>query len=142
MAVFGLGNFHYEISYDGKVASYKFFDPEDETNAAETTVASKDIVGAPDSRDTAEVAYAQCAQLLNDKRDKRLAKAASDADAEKVKKESEAREREAQFQRDFQDVQTAPAKVEKDGTRVYNVAPPPLVNQDSAGNARDAKADK
>lgn len=94
MAQYGLGNFVYELTFDGKTANFKFHDPADITNTAEVSVPQGDFPGdaLADSRQVADLAYGQVAKLLNDKRDSRLAK---EAQAEvKERTEREAKERE------------------------------------------------
>jgi hypothetical protein len=123
MAEYGLGNFKYELEVKDGSSKFKFYDPEDASNTAEVSVSQKEFpegVTQPDSRQVADLAYAQCAKVLNDKRDARLRKEA--ADALKAKQDEDARSREAaaDFLNNSKDVEVEPAKVESDGTKVYN----------------------
>jgi hypothetical protein len=123
---YGLGNFLYEIEIaDGK-ANFKFWDADDSSNTAEVTIAKADFPdNAPaDSRQVADLAFSECQQVLNDKRDARLKKQANDDLAEKQKEDKRVREEAADVLANGQDVAVAPAHVEKDGTKVYNTAPP------------------
>jgi hypothetical protein len=121
---FGLGNFLYDFSATDKGdATFTFRDPEDASNTAEVSVSQSDFpagVTQPDSRQVADVAYAQCAKVLNDKRDARIRKEAADDLSAKHEADANAREVGADFLANAQDVATAPASTEKDGTQVYN----------------------
>lgn len=127
MAQYGLGNFVYEFTVDNGSANFKFHDPEDANNTAEVSVNNKDFpegITQADSRQVADLAFAQCSKQLNDTRDERLSKEASD----KLDKEQEEghRQREAasEFFNNSADGAVPPAKVEEDGTKVYNTAEP------------------
>ena len=77
MATYGLGQFKYDIEINGKSAKFSFYDPEDVDNTAEVSLSEKDMpegVETPDDRQVAELAFAQCQKLLNDKRDARMIK--------------------------------------------------------------------
>jgi hypothetical protein len=124
---YGLGNFLYELEVSDGNANFKFWDAEDAANTAEVSVSQKDFpegVKDADSRQVADIAYTQCQQVLNDKRDARLKKEAADNVAEKQKEDKRVREEAADVLANGQDVAVAPAHVEKDGTRVYNTATP------------------
>lgn len=77
MATYGLGNFKYDLEVTGKTAKFHFYDPEDVSNTADVSLDEKDMpagVSTPDDRQVAEIAFAQCQKLLNDKRDARYIK--------------------------------------------------------------------
>ncbi len=127
MAHYGLGNFEYDLTVEGNNAKFKFFDPEDVTNTADVSLGEKDFpegITAPDSRQVADVAYAQCQKVLNDKRDARIAKNEKEDLADRQAEEQRTREAAADFLNNAQDGAVAPAKVESDGTKVYNTAGP------------------
>lgn len=135
MAQYGLGNFLYEFSVDGKSANFKFWDPEDVTNTAEVAVTEKDFpegVTDADSRQVAEVAYNQCSKTLNDKRDERKKREATEAFEKDTAEKASAREAAADHFAHSQDVSTAPATTETDDqgrvTNVYNTE-----NNDDSG---------
>lgn len=123
---YGLGNFIYEIDIvDGK-ANFKFWDAADASNTAEVSIAKADFPdGAPaDSRQVADLAYSECQKVLNDKRDARLKQEAADELEAKQAEDKRVREEANDFLANSQDVEVAPAHIEKDGTRVYNTAKP------------------
>lgn len=123
---YGLGNFIYEIDIvDGK-ANFKFWDAADASNTAEVSIAKADFPdGAPaDSRQVADLAYSECQKVLNDKRDTRLKQEAADELEAKQAEDKRVREEANDFLANSQDVEVAPAHIEKDGTRVYNTAKP------------------
>jgi len=101
MAEYGLGNFVYEINFDGKNANFKFRDPDDVSNVAEVTVSEKEFPenAKADSRQVADYAYTQVAKTLNDKRDERLKKEA----AKEVEERQEADARLRETANDFFD---------------------------------------
>jgi hypothetical protein len=122
MAQYGLGNYLYELEVKDGTANFHFVDPEDASNTADVTVSQKDFPeGAPaDSRQVADVAYAQAAKVLNDKRDARVKKdAAKDLD-DRLTEEARSREAADDFLANSSHVAVEPAKVESDGTKVYN----------------------
>lgn len=124
---YGLGNFLYEIEISDGNANFKFWDSDDASNTAEVSVAQKDFpegVKDADSRQVADLAFSQCQQVLNDKRDARVKKEQADDLAEKQKEDKRVREEAADVLANGQDVAVAPAHIEKDGTRVYNTAEP------------------
>lgn len=126
MAQYGLGNFLYELEVSGGAANFSFFDQEDATNHAEVSVPAKDFpegIADATSRQVADYAFSLCAKDLNDKRDKRIRKQASDALAAKQDEDARAREAAADFLNNANDVVVEPHKVEDDGTKVYNTAP-------------------
>lgn len=125
MAEYGLGNFLYTLDVvDGK-ANFKFRDPEDASNTAEVSVSQSDFpdgVTQADARQVADVAYAQCSKVLNDKRDARVRKqAAKDLEA-KHEEDARVRESAADFLNNAQDAAVQPVKTEDDGTNVFNTA--------------------
>jgi hypothetical protein len=135
MAQYGLGNFVYELDIKDGNANFKFIDPDDASNTADVSVSKKDFDGfSADSRQVADLAYSQCSKLLNEARDKRLQKEAADLDAANKAEDQRARDAAKEFFDNAQDVQVAPAKVEKDGTTVYNTA--------EAADETDASDDK
>lgn len=90
MAEYGLGNFVYELTFDGKSANFNFRDPEDVTNTAEVSVSQDEFpagVSSADAREVADYAYIQVAKTLNDKRDARLK-----AEAEQAVQEAQERD--------------------------------------------------
>lgn len=122
MAQYGLGNFVYELTVKDGSANFHFVDPGDSNNTADVSVNAKDFPeGAPaDSRQVADVAYAQCAKVLNDKRDARLKKEAAKELDDRLSEEARSREAADDFLAKSQDVAVEPSKVEDDGTKVYN----------------------
>lgn len=95
MAEYGLGNFIYEITFDGKAANFAFRDPEDVTNVAEASVSRDEFpegINQPDSRQVADIAYTLVSKELNDKRDERLKQEAIDATETQLDKEAHERE--------------------------------------------------
>lgn len=120
----GLGNFVYELNVKDGAANFHFVDPHDSNNTADVSVSAKDFPeGAPaDSRQVADLAFAQCAKVLNDKRDARIRKEADAERADKLKEDARAREAAEDFLANSNDVAVEPAKVEDDGTKVYNTA--------------------
>lgn len=120
----GLDGFLYEVTVDGKASNYHFWDPEDATNVADTTVSNSDSNGATDERSNAEAAYAQVSKALVEKRTARQAKA--EADVVTARKAEEARV--ASVQSDFlqnskeQEMPAAGTEKREDGTTqtVYN----------------------
>jgi hypothetical protein len=124
---YGLGNFLYTLDVADGNANFKFWDTDDASNTAEVSVAQKDFpegIKDADSRQVADLAFEQCQKVLNDKRDARLKKETTDALAEKQKEDARVREEAADVLANGQDVAVAPAHIEKDGTKVYNTAPP------------------
>lgn len=122
MAQHGLGNFVYELTVKDGTATFHFVDPDDSNNTADVSVNAKDFPeGAPaDSRQVADHAYAQCAKVLNDKRDARLKKEAAKELDDRLSEEARSREAADDFLANSQHVAVEPAKVEDDGTNVYN----------------------
>lgn len=91
----GLGNFLYELEVKDGSANFHFYDPEDAGNTADVSVSKDDFpegINQPDSRQVADLAFAQCSKVLNDKRDARIRKQAA-ADLE-AKHDEDARQRE------------------------------------------------
>lgn len=127
MPSFGLGNFMYDMHVDGNAAKFKFYDPEDVTNTAETSVSSKEIPEDSkwdvDGREVSEIAYSKVAKELNDKRDKRIREEQIKALDDRQTEDARAREAAVDFQANAQDTVVQPIKTEKDGTKVYNAAP-------------------
>lgn len=124
---YGLGNFLYEIDVADGNANFKFWDADDASNTAEVSVAQKDFpegVKDADSRQVADLAFTQCQKVLNDKRDARIKKEVADEVAAKQEEDKRVREEAAYVLANGKDVEVAPALIEKDGTRVYNVATP------------------
>jgi hypothetical protein len=125
MPTYGLGNFNYDLDVKDGNAIFKFSDPNDAANTAEITINQKDFPeGAPgaDDRRVADQAFAEVSKKLNDTRDKRLEKEAADARAAETAQDQKDRAEAKEFFDNSSDVTTAPAKVEKDGTTVYNTA--------------------
>lgn len=121
MAQYGLDNFVYEFDVNNGNAVFKFVDPDDASNHAEVEVNQKDFEGfAADSRQVADKAYAQVAQQLNDARDKRVEKSQADDLSQRQAEDKRAREAAQDFFDNTDEVQVAPAKVEKDGTTIFN----------------------
>lgn len=141
MPQFGLGNFYYEVTADGGKANFKFTDPFDTSNTAEVSVDQKDFPEglSYDSRQVADIAYDQCQRVLNEKRDARILK--EEEDKREAKNEEDARARQAaqDFHANAEETAVAPAKVEKDGTHVYNTEN----NQDAVdASSSDSASDK
>jgi len=125
MATFGLGNFLYELTVQDGKASFHFYDQDDAENTADVSLGTKDFNGySADSRQVADIAYAQASKVLNDKRDARLAKKAAADLSVKQTEDSRLREAGEDFQNNAQDVAVQPAQVEEDGTHVYNTGDP------------------
>jgi hypothetical protein len=107
MAEYGLGNFVYELEVSDGNANFKFRDPEDASNTAEVSVHQSDFpegINQADSRQVADLAFAQCQKVLNDKRDKRLHKEASEGLTAKQEEDARAREAAADFHNNSQDL--------------------------------------
>lgn len=95
MAEYGLGNFIYEVTFDGKTANFKFRDPDDVSNVADASLSESDFpegITQPDSRQVADVAYTLVAKQLNDKRDARLKQETLDATETQLNHEAKQRE--------------------------------------------------
>jgi hypothetical protein len=121
----GLDNFQYELEVKDGNASFKFVDPQDASNTADVTLAQKDFpdgINDATDRSVADLAFSQVAQKLNDSRDARVAKEEADAAKAKVDEDKRSRDAAQDFFDNSQDVTVAPAKVDKDGTNVYNTA--------------------
>lgn len=124
---YGLGNFLYELEIADGNANFKFWDADDASNTAEVSVAQKDFpegVKDADSRQVADLAFTQCQKVLNDKRDARIKKEVADEVTAKQEEDKRVREEAAYVLANGKDVEVAPALIEKDGTRVYNVSTP------------------
>jgi creatinine amidohydrolase/Fe(II)-dependent formamide hydrolase-like protein len=107
MAEYGLGNFVYELEVSDGSANFKFRDPDDASNTAEVSVHQSDFpegINQADSRQVADLAFAQCSKVLNDKRDKRLHAEASEDLAAKQKEDARAREAAADFHNNSQEL--------------------------------------
>jgi hypothetical protein len=106
MAQFGLGNFLYELDVTDGSANFRFIDPDDASNVAEVSVPQSEFPEGQKatSRDVADLAYAQCAKVLNDKRDARLQKEAVDDLKEKQAEDRRQREEAADFFNHSQDL--------------------------------------
>lgn len=132
MAQYGLGNYLYEVYYDGKAANFSFRDPEDAHNVAEVAVDPKDFpegIKDADSRQVADLAYSQVSDKLNKTRDERLKKEAADAEAEKLDSESKQRAAAEDFFEKSQELTLKPVATEKDKDtgvtyNVFNTAEP------------------
>lgn len=112
MATYGLGKFMYDIIVEDKQAKFSFYDPEDATNTAEVTLTEKDFpegVTAPDTREVAEAAFAQCQKLLNEKRDARVRRERTTELDEQLDQDKHDRETAADFLASSGD-HAAPAK--------------------------------
>jgi hypothetical protein len=95
MAVFGLGNYLYELNVDNGSANFHFYDPEDAENTADVSVPQSDFNGAKATdRTIADLAFAQCQKVMNDKRDARQAR--EQIDALKAKQTEDRRQRDAE----------------------------------------------
>lgn len=137
----GLGNFLYNLEVKDGSANFSFYDPDDADNTAETSVSDKDFGDfSADSRQVAEIAFSQVSKTLNDKRDARIKK--ETAKAVETDMDEKARQREASedFLNNANDVAVAPAKVEDDGTRVYNTGEPADNGSDSSDNSSNKKS--
>lgn len=135
MAQYGLDNFLYDLEVKDGNASFHFVDPNDASNTADVTISQKDFPeGAPgaDDRRVADLAYSQVSKKLNDARDGRVAKDEADAAASKAEEDKRSREAAQDFFDKSQDVAVAPAKVDKDGTSVYNTASAETAEEKSA----------
>lgn len=128
---YGLGNFLYTIDVADGNANFKFWDQEDASNTAEVSVSQKDFpagITDADSRQVADLAFDQCQKVLNEKRDARVKKQATDELAEKQKEDARVREVSAEILANGQDPAVAPAEIQKDKdgneVRVYNTATP------------------
>jgi len=125
MATFGLGNFMYDVTVDGKGASFKFYDAQDATNTAEVSISADEIkeLGKVDAdgREVSELAYARVSKELNDKRDKRVREEQIKELDDRQAEDARAREAAVDFAENSNDVAVQPAREEEDGTRVYNM---------------------
>lgn len=128
---YGLGNFLYELEVSNGNANFKFWDTDDASNTAEVSVAQKDFpegIKDADSRQVADLAFSQCQQVLNDKRDARVKKELADDVANKQKEDKRVRDEAADVLANGQDPSVAPAEVQKDKdgneVKVYNTARP------------------
>lgn len=139
---YGLGNYIYDIDLTEDGATFTFSDPDDPANSATATVKADAVEGSPDSREAAEIAFAQVQSGLDDKRLDRIQK-----EEEKALKDSHDREkREAAAREEFfgsiEDVKVQPHHVEKDGTVVYTDEPPRADSSESAPEPDDKKKKK
>lgn len=124
---YGLGNFLYELDIADGNANFKFWDADDANNTAEVTVSQKDFpegVKDADSRQVADLAYSQCQQVLNDKRDARIKKEINDEVTAKQKEDKRVRDEAETFLSSTADVAVKPDHIERDGTKVYNTKAP------------------
>lgn len=138
MAQYGLGNYLYEVEVKDGAAHFDFFDPDDAGNTAQVTVNQNDFpegVTDPTSRQVADIAFAKVAHDLDDARDARIRKQATSDLQEKHAEDKRQREASAEFINNADEVQTQTAKVDSDGTKVYNTDP-------GDGNAENKTSDK
>lgn len=143
----GLDNFTYELEVKDGNATFNFVDPQDANNTASTTIKQTDFpegINDATDRSVADAAYAQVAQQLNDTRDKRVTKENTDALAQKSEEDKRARDSAQDFFDNSQDVTVAPARVEKDGTHVYNTdgVPAPAASDDTSDNTDSSSKKK
>lgn len=97
---YGLGNFLYDLEVKDGKALFHFYDPDDAANTAEVEVAKSDFpegITKADSRQVADLAYAQCSKVLNDKRDARIRKEEADQLATKQAEDQRQREEAEDF---------------------------------------------
>jgi hypothetical protein len=142
MAQYGLGNFTYTLEVKDGSATFHFLDPEDANNTADVTINQKDFPAeAPgaDDRRVADIAYGLISEEMNATRDARVAKEKKDDIAATQQREKNERAAAQDFFDNSQDVATAPAKVEKDGTTVYNVADPKDNSRSEPAKTDDSK---
>lgn len=142
MAQYGLGNFVYELEVSNGNANFKFYDPEDAANTAEVAVSQKDFpegITQPDSRQVADIAYAQCSKVLNDKRDARLKKQNTAEFNARQDEDARSREAQADFLNNANDASVQPAKTEDDGTKVYNTENAPASTETQANTPNSNK---
>lgn len=107
MAQFGLGNFVYELEVSDGKANFSFRDPEDANNTAQVSVSQSDFpegITQADSRQVADLAFAQCSKVLNDKRDARIRKQEADALENKHAEDARQREEAADFNNNSQEL--------------------------------------
>lgn len=98
MATSGLGGYLYESKVGDGNVSFHFYDPEDASNTADTTVNQKDFGDfTADSRQVADIAFALVAKQLNDKRDVRIRREAADQLDRQLNDQATAREASADF---------------------------------------------
>lgn len=99
MATYGLGNYLYEIVVNNGSANFHFFDPEDAENTADVSVPQGDFPGSSKAtdRDVADLAFAQCQKIMNDKRDARIAHEQVEALKAKQAEDRHLRDTEADF---------------------------------------------
>lgn len=141
MPTFGLGNFLYDLEVKDGKANFHFYDDEDADNTADVTLSAKDFNGFDaTSRQVADIAYAQAAKVLNDKRDARLAKQAQKDLAAKQTEDARSREAQADFTNNAKDVAVEPAQVEEDGTHVYNTDNAQAATKTDADASDDKKS--
>lgn len=111
----GLDNFLYEVTTDGSVANFKFWDPADVKNVAEVAVSDKEFpngVQTADSRDVADYAYSLVSKELNAKRaDKATAEATAQVEAQAAT-DKEAKEATAVHLKEAQNNATSPIGTE------------------------------
>lgn len=142
----GLGNYLYELEVKGGNANFNFWDSEDADNTAEVTVNEKDFGGfSADSRQVAEIAFSQVSKTLNDKRDARIKREAAERLEADMDEKARAREASEDFLNHAQEGAVQPAKVEDDGTRVYNTGAPARDDasaQDSSSDNSDNSSNK
>lgn len=133
----GLGNFLYDLTVENGAANFKFWDNDDADNTAEVSVNEKDFGGfAADSRQVAEIAFSQVSKTLNDKRDARIKREAGERLEADMDEKARAREAGEDFLNNAQDGAVAPAKIEDDGTHVYNTG-----NSSSAYDHQNSDSD-
>ena len=138
MAQLGIAGYLYDLQVESGDAHFTFTDPQDASNTEEVVIAAKDFpegITDPTSREVSDIAYLQCAKLLNDKRDERIrseaaAKLEADAAAEAARREAA-----QDYLTHIQDPATEPDHVEKDGTRVFTVPQRGSADASSASSA-------
>lgn len=100
MATTGIGGYVYNepTVKDGSV-SFHFYDPEDASNTADTTVSSKDFPegATADSRQVVDIAFDTVSKGLNDKRDARIKREAAEQLDKQLADQAVAREATADF---------------------------------------------
>lgn len=142
MATYGLGNFQYDITVEDGNANFKFFDPQDASNTASVSVPQKEFpdgIKQADTREVADLAYAQCQKVLNDKRDARIKKEEEDALAKKQDEDASAREAAADFHANSGDLADTTPTGSPAAEETPTAAP---AHKEPAAKAEDSKAKK
>lgn len=146
MAEFGLGNYLYTLAVKDGNATFDFRDPEDADNTATVSVSQEDFpegITQADSRQVADLAYSQCAKVLNDKRDARIRKVEAEKLDSKLTEDARQREEAAEFHNNSQELaNTTPTGVTAPEQKPDKAAAPHKESDRTSDETDDKKKGK